>query len=169
MEIFNGISNLWVFVCFEVLIVLIAMSVDFASGFYKAKVRGETRNSYGLKRTVSKFILYIGSICIACGIDSIFFASGFWGIVHLSALSKVPVVSTIIAVFICVVEMRSIWEKAEAKQKNEAVKTAEMIAALLNSDIIKAAAQAATVQTNKNNSDGCKDYRGKGIQEQQPL
>jgi phage-related holin len=146
MEIFSGISRLWIFVCFEVLIVLIAMAIDFASGFYKAKIRGETRNSYGLKRTVSKFILYIGSICIACGIDSIFFACGFWSIVHLSALSKVPVVSTIIAVFICAVEMRSIWEKAEAKQKNEAVKTAEMISSLVGNDILKDAIREALMK-----------------------
>jgi phage-related holin len=134
MEIFNGITNLWYFVCFEVLIVLIAMSVDFASGFYKAKLRGETRNSYGLKRTVSKFILYIGSICIACGIDSIFFASGFWGIIHLATLVRIPVVSTIISVFICIVEIRSIWEKADRKQRNEAARTAQLIAQLINRD-----------------------------------
>jgi hypothetical protein len=130
----NGLLDLWYFICFEVLMVLVAMAVDFAGGFYKAKLRGETRNSYGLKRTVSKFILYIGSICIACGIDSIFFASMFWDIVHVTALTKVPVISTVISVFICIVEMRSVWEKAEAKQKNEAVKTAEMIARFINND-----------------------------------
>jgi phage-related holin len=134
MEMFSGISNLWYFVCFEVLIVLIAMSVDFASGFYKAKLRGEVRDSYGMKRTISKFILYVGSICIACGIDSIFFASGFWAIVHLSALTKVPVISTLMAVFICAVEIRSIWEKADRKQRNEAAKTAQLIAQLINRD-----------------------------------
>lgn len=143
---FDGILNLLVFVCFEVLIVLIAMSVDFVSGFYKAKLRGEMRNSYGLKRTVSKFILYIGSICIASGIDCIFFACGFWGIVHLSALLNVPVVSTIIAVFICAVEMRSIWEKAEAKQRKEAVQTAELITGLISNETLREAIQDALLK-----------------------
>ena len=131
---FSGIFSLWAFVCFEVLIVIIAMSVDFASGFYKAKLRGEARDSYGMKRTISKFILYVGSICISCGIDSIFFACGFWGIIHFAALTKVPVISTIMSVFICVVEIRSIWEKADRKQRNDAIKTAEFIGNLLKKD-----------------------------------
>ena len=134
MEMFSGIFSLWAFVCFEVLVVMIAMSVDIASGFYKAKLRGEVRDSYGMKRTISKFILYVGSICIACGIDSIFFASGFWVLIHFPALTKVPVISTIMAVFICAVEIRSIWEKADRKQRNELIKTAELLGRLLNKD-----------------------------------
>ena len=56
---------------FELVLVLFAMSWDFASGYYKAKLRGEDRNSYGMRRTVSKFILYAGSVCIACSIDAV--------------------------------------------------------------------------------------------------
>lgn len=156
MEIFNGILSLWAFVCFEVLIVLVSMGVDFASGFYKAKLRNETRNSYGLKRTVSKFILYIGSICIACGIDSIFFACGFWGIVHVTALMRVPVVSTIISVFICIVEMRSVWEKAEAKQRKDMADTAQLISDIIDKETIKSAVAEAL----KHAGDGSKDSAG---------
>lgn len=130
----HGIMPLWVIVCLETLIVIIAMSVDFAAGYYKAKLRGEDRNSLGLKRTVSKFILYVGSIMIASGVDSIFYMCGFWGIIHFNALSNVPVVTTIISVFICVVEIRSVWEKADSKQRNEAVRTAEMIVHFINKD-----------------------------------
>jgi hypothetical protein len=153
MEIFNGILSLWAFVCFEVLIVLIAMAVDFAGGFYKAKLRGEERNSFGLKRTVSKFILYIGSIGIACGIDSIFFVSGFWGIVHLTALVKIPVVSTIISVFICVIEMRSVWEKAEAKQRKDIAGTVQFIGDIISKDTIKFAIAEALKKTTDGNTD----------------
>jgi hypothetical protein len=147
MRTFDGILNLLVFVCFEVLIVLIAMSVDFASGFYKARLRGEERDSYGLKRTVSKFILYIGSMCIAAGVDSIFFACGFWGIVHFSALLHIPVVSTIVAVFLCAVEMLSIWEKADRKRRNEAAKTAGLISELISKDTLREAIKEALLKT----------------------
>ena len=65
-------------VVFEMFIVMVAMGWDFASGYYKAKLRGEERNSYGMRRTVSKFILYAGSVCIACGIDSVCYVCRFW-------------------------------------------------------------------------------------------
>ena len=82
MKMFVGIYEMLIVVVFEFFIVLFAMGWDFASGYYKAKLRGEDRNSYGLRRTVSKFILYAGSICIASGIDSICFVCHFWDFVH---------------------------------------------------------------------------------------
>jgi hypothetical protein len=132
----SGIEPMWIIVCFETLIVLGAMTVDFFSGFYKAKLRGEVRNSLGMKRTISKFILYVGSIMIACGIDSTFFMCSFWEILHFSPLQTVPVVTTFVSVFICVIEIRSIWEKAEDKQKQDALQTAEAIVKLMNKESI---------------------------------
>lgn len=117
MRIFTGIYEMLIIVIFEFFIVLFAMGWDFASGYYKAKLRHESRNSYGLRRTVSKFILYAGSLCIACGIDSISFVCRFWEFIHLSPLMKIPVVASILSVFILVTEVRSIWEKADAKQR----------------------------------------------------
>ena len=126
-----GIQVLWLVVCFETLIVIGAMAVDFFSGYYKAKLRGEARNSLGMKRTIGKFILYIGSVMIACGIDSIFFVCGFWGIVRLAALGTVPVITSVVAVFICAVEIRSVWEKADRKQKLDVLQTAGAVVPLV--------------------------------------
>jgi hypothetical protein len=132
----HGISPMWVIVCIETLVIIVAMAVDFASGYYKAKLRGEERNSLGLKRTVSKFILYVGSIMIAAGVDSIFYICGFWEIIHFSVLSKVPVVTTIVSVFICAIEIRSVWEKAEKKQKRDALQTAEAFVKLMSRESV---------------------------------
>ena len=126
-----------IIVIFEFFVVLFAMGWDFASGYYKAKIRGEDRNSYGLRRTVSKFILYAGSICIASGIDSISFVCHFWEFVHMSPLMRIPVVTSIIAVFILVTEVRSIWEKADAKQRRQAGKAAELIGSVFNKEMLK--------------------------------
>jgi hypothetical protein len=127
---------MWVIVCIETLVIILAMAVDFASGYYKAKLRGEERNSLGLKRTVSKFILYVGSVMIAAGVDSIFYICGFWEIIHFSVLSKVPVVTTIVSVFICAIEIRSVWEKAERKQKRDALQTAEALVKLIGRESV---------------------------------
>jgi hypothetical protein len=131
VRLLAGIVPMWAIICMETLVIMLAMAVDFASGYYKAKLRGEERNSLGLKRTVSKFILYVGSVMIASGVDSIFFVCGFWEMVHLPALRPVPVVSTVISVFICAVEIRSVWEKAERKQKRDALRTAEALVKLM--------------------------------------
>jgi hypothetical protein len=89
-----------------------------------------------MKRTISKFILYVGGQMIASGADTIFYICGGWGIFHLSALSIVPVVNTIMSLFICAVEIRSVWEKAEHKQKRDALQTAEAIVKLMNKDSV---------------------------------
>lgn len=134
---FLGIYDMMIIVIFEFFVVFIAMGWDFCSGYYKAKLRKEDRNSYGLRRTVSKFILYAGSLCIACGIDSISFVCRFWEFVHLAPLMRVPVVASIVAVFILVTEVRSIWEKADAKQRRQAGKTAQLISSVLNKEMLK--------------------------------
>jgi hypothetical protein len=73
---------------------------------------------------------------IAAGVDSIFYICGFWEIVHFSALSKVPVVTTVISVFICVIEIRSVWEKAEDKQKRDALQAAEALVKVLGKESV---------------------------------
>jgi hypothetical protein len=133
----TGISPMLFIVCIEALIVIVAMAVDFVSGFRKAKLRGEVRCSEGLRRTVLKFVLYLGSLLIAFGIDAIFFMCDFWLILHLSALNGVPIFSSLVAVFICAVEIRSVWENAEEKQQRNARKTAEMLGAFLDRERLK--------------------------------
>lgn len=145
MKMFSGIYEMLIIVIFEFFMVLIAMGWDFCSGYYKAKLRGERRNSYGMRRTVSKFILYAGSICIASGIDSISFVCRFWEFIHLSALMRIPVVSSIVAVFILVTEVRSIWEKADAKQRREAGKAAALIGSIINKESLKEAFTEALI------------------------
>lgn len=137
MKMFNGIYEMLIIVIFEFFVVFIAMGWDFCSGYYKAKLRKEDRNSYGLRRTVSKFILYAGSLCIACGIDSISFVCRFWEFIHFSPLMRVPVVASIVAIFILVTEVRSIWEKADAKQRRQAGKAAQLIGSVLNKEMLK--------------------------------
>lgn len=137
---------------FEMILVLFAMSWDFASGYYKAKLRGEERNSYGMRRTVSKFILYAGSVCIAWSIDAVCYVCQFWEFIHIPFLTNIPVFTSLITVFILVTEIRSIWEKADAKQIRQAGKTAALIGSVLSKDILKEAFTEALISSkNKEN------------------
>lgn len=146
MKMFDGIYEMLIIVIFEFFIVFIAMGWDFCSGYYKAKLRHEDRNSYGLRRTVSKFILYAGSICIACGVDSISFVCRFWEFIHLYPLMRVPVVSSIVAVFILVTEGRSIWEKADAKQRRQAAKSIDLLSSIVTKESLKEAFTQAIIE-----------------------
>ena len=55
----------------------------------------------------------------------------------MSPLMRIPVVTSIIAVFILVTEVRSIWEKADAKQRRQAGKAAELIGSVFNKEMLK--------------------------------
>ena len=131
-ELFNGIGTLLILFCVEVFIVFGAMAVDLVSGVHKARVLGIARKSDGYKRTVSKFILYIGGLCIACGVDTIFFICGLWGLVGLGLLTRIPVVCTLMAIFLCAIEIKSIWEKAEDKQRKNAGDTLELLLTMID-------------------------------------
>ena len=61
------------------LIVFFAMMIDLASGLRKAKIRGELRSSQALKRSITKFITYEGSMIIALGVDML---------IHMSKLPQ---------------------------------------------------------------------------------
>ncbi len=114
------------------LIVLVAMAVDLASGLYKAKLRGELRTSEGLRRTLMKFITYEGGMLIAVGVDMLLHLSQIGALFHLDVLYNVPIVTCIVGIFLLVVEMLSVREKADAKTRkniDEAAKLAMQLAA----------------------------------------
>ena len=105
-----------VIACF---IVLLAMAIDLASGLAKAKVRGEIRSSWGLKRSLIKFITYEGGMLIAAGIDLLIFLCKVMALVHLEILEGIPIVTCMVGIFLLVVEWLSVREKADEKTKTE--------------------------------------------------
>jgi len=96
-------------------VVLGAMTVDLASGLYKAKLRGELRTSEGLRRTLMKFITYEGGMLIAVGVDMLLHLSQLGALFHLDVLTNVPLVTCLVGIFLLIVEMLSVKEKADAK------------------------------------------------------
>ena len=113
------ISQITAVVC---IIVVLAMSIDLASGIYKAKLRGEARTSYGLQRTTYKAIIYLGSCLICYGIDVLVHLGHLWSAVGWEWLVGVPVFAIIIGVFNCIVELISVREKADSKADKKAFK-----------------------------------------------
>lgn len=111
------------------LLVAIAISLDLISGWRKAKERGEQRTSYGLRRTVTKAVLYYALMLFAFMFDCIgmfFYAE--------------PYITLIAAAFLIFIEAKSILEKAHEKDKKKIGKSLEELTVIFENkdDLIKA-------------------------------
>lgn len=150
---FSDIVNMMQIVVFFCLIVLIAMCIDLASGLYKAKQRGEVRSSYGLKRTLSKFITYEGGMLIAAGVDIMILYCNMFELFRLNILVGLPVITGMVGIFLCVVEFISVREKADKKIKREMSDAATMLSKMLENDTFKEAFRLAIEQQAKKGED----------------
>lgn len=114
------------------IIVFIAMAVDLVSGINKARTNGKMRTSWGLKRTMSKFIMYEGGMLIAGGVDVLMHSSHLYELFCLHAIKGVPVITCLVGAFLCVVEFMSVREKADVKMKKEFETTAKLLDKVLS-------------------------------------
>jgi len=104
-------------VCIAWIAVLAAIVIDLFSGVKKAKLRGEYTSSEGLKRTVSKFVLYYSALGIALLADWLFcyMITSF-----NSFIPAIPYLTIICALYLIIaVEGRSVLENADKKQKKQ--------------------------------------------------
>ena len=115
------------------ILVIVAMTVDLASGVHKAKMRGEARTSYGLSRTFTKFLIYEGMLIICACIDMLIHFVVF---MTTDEVYLVPVVTCIIGIVLCVCEGWSVYEKAEDKQRRKLAEVATAAAALADKDTL---------------------------------
>ncbi len=130
-EIMKGTDTLLAFGAVAVLLVLVAMAADLASGLYKARMRGEFTRSELLKRTGSKFVLYEGSMLVALCIDTIVHFTHLYEYAGMpQTMVDLPLTAFVLAIFWCIVEGLSIREKAEDKTRVR-IKEAERIISLL--------------------------------------
>jgi len=129
-----ALKEMTVLVVIACVIVFVAMMIDLASGLYKAKQRHEIRSSWGLKRTLSKFIMYEGGMLIAFGVDMLIYFSRLFELFHLTPIVGIPVMTCLVGIFLLIVEFMSISDKKTKKDFSEA---GEIITKLLESKTFK--------------------------------
>lgn len=139
MEIFEDIRQMLSVMVVAMIIVMMAMVVDLVSGINKAKANGQMRTSWGLKRTLSKFIMYEGSMMIAAGVDILMHSSHLYELFSLRAICGVPVITCLVGAFLCIVEFLSVRESADVKTQKELANTAKMLGTLLSKEEIVSA------------------------------
>ena len=124
--------------------IMVAMVWDLLVGIRKAQERGEARTSYGLARTATKMLTYYGAFGIGACIDVLLHVGRVWQLVGLAdTLESVPVVATLIAIFLCVIEGISILENADTKAKKRMGKVADVaLSAASKTELVELLARA---------------------------
>ena len=136
MELLTEFGNMLMVVVMAMIIVVLAMTVDLVSGLIKAKQRGEIRSSYGLKRTLNKFVLYEGGMLIAAGIDLLIHLSHLLQLFPLKAIEGVPVITLVVGIYLLIVEALSVREKADQKVRDDMRKAKELLEKVITKEDI---------------------------------
>lgn len=131
-DIINGLGLLYAIAVVCMIIVIVAMGVDLVSGWRKAKIRGEARTSYGLSRSLTKFLIYEGILLISCGIDTLMHFA--WWQFTTESVYCIPLATILLAVVLCVVEGWSVMEKAEDKTRNRIDKALQTIVSAIGKE-----------------------------------
>lgn len=127
------------------LAVLGLIASDLWSGLRKAKVRGEIRSSYGLKKTVEKIAKYYNMLFAVTLVDCIHMVLIWYlDIYHNYSIPIIPILTAVGAIFIGIIEIKSIYEKADEKVKFE--QAGQLAAKIISSkddlkEIVKAIAE----------------------------
>lgn len=143
------LSSMVTIVVMTCMVVLLAMGIDLAAGLYKAKLRGEFRSSWGLKRTINKFITYEGSMLIAAGVDLLIHMSNVLPLFGIESIRGVPFVTCMVGIFTLIVEFLSIREKADRKTKKEVENALELLTKVISSDKLTEILKTAIEQQNR--------------------
>ena len=130
-------------------IVLVAMAIDLVSGVSKAKANGQMRTSWGLKRTISKFVMYEGGLLIAAGVDILMHSSHLYDLLRLEALRGVPFITCLAGVFLCVVEFLSVKESADIKMQKEFADAGKLLGNVFSKEDLREAIKDAIRDSRK--------------------
>ena len=107
--------TLWILFGIYILVLVMIMA-DLWSGLRKAKNNGEMRTSYGYKRTVGKLAQYYNVLIALTIVDSmqmsaVWYFEQYYG----NQLWFFPFMTLGGAFLLCLIEIKSIYEKAEDK------------------------------------------------------
>lgn len=148
-KVLSDVSQMLSVIVAAMVIVMIAMSVDLVSGVNKAKANGQMRTSWGLKRTISKFVMYEGCLLIAAGVDILMHSSHLYDLLHLDALRGVPFITCLVGVFLCVVEFLSVKESADVKMQKEFTYASKLIGSIFSKEDLREAIKDAIKESRK--------------------
>ena len=128
---YSGQMNL---VAFVYVFIFVIVLLDLWAGIRKAKARGEYRSSYGLRKTVDKLRKYYNMMLAITATDII----QMFAIHNLhtqgsgNTLPVIPLFTIVGALFVSVIEIKSIYEKNDDKDKAKVTEAAKALAKMAN-------------------------------------
>lgn len=128
-----GVMLAIMFVVGEYILVFCAVVADLVSGLRKARRRGEARRSKALRRTVEKLATYYNALAALTVIDAMLMAA----VVYLRVacgydnVPLLPAMTLLGSIGIAIIEVKSIYEKAEEKEQRNFDDAAHMLAQCL--------------------------------------
>ena len=139
------------------ILVFFMIGADFWSGIRKAKKNGIVRSSYGFRRTVEKIKEYYNAMIALTIIDAMQ-VTALWYLetYYKYEIPMFPFVTLVGAIGLCIIEIKSIYEKAEDKQRfHEAGALLSSIAKHKTDieEISKSVAAYLKENTNENNNE----------------
>ena len=131
--VFDGLGVMYMLAVLVMVAVIVAMSVDFVSGWRKATLRGEEKTSYAASRTLTKFLIYEGILLIGVCIDTMIHF--VWAML-MDGSYFVPLLTIGWGIVLCIVEAWSVKEKADMKQRKRMDAAAEALANILDRETV---------------------------------
>lgn len=155
-ELFESLGPLLAIAVVAMLMVIVAMGVDLVSGWRKASTLGEAHTSYGFSRSLTKFLIYEGVLLISTCIDVLL----HFGLYQVSDVCyEIPCTTLLLGIVLCFIELWSVYEKAEQKQRRKAEAIVSAASKMVDkNELADTIAKALTIAlTRKEATDGDKD------------
>lgn len=115
-------------VTFVYITVLLFIALDLWAGIRKAKACGEYRSSYGLRKTVTKIAGYYNMLLVITVIDALQIVAITVLQVNLPAFPFFTLAGALFAGFI---ELKSVYEKNDVKQKAKVQEAAVLLSQII--------------------------------------
>lgn len=131
---------LWILaiVVAEYFLVLAAAAADLASGLSKARRRGETTRSRALRRTVDKLARYYNVLIVLTVVDAMqITAAVFLRTVEGYDVPTIPVFTLIGSLGMAFIEVKSIFEKGDDKEKQQLAELVSLLETIADNDRLK--------------------------------
>lgn len=123
-----------IFLMIIYVVVVFFVVLDLWSGIRKAKQTGQYHGSFGLRKTVAKLAQYLNLLLAISAVDTLQMIALHSYEVNLPMF---PVVTLLTAVFIGFIEVKSIYEKAEDKERAKIAEAAKVAQFLLSDHTVQ--------------------------------
>lgn len=139
-NLFDGAISIRGIAIFAIIVALIYVWVfavamcDLRAGIRKAKQRGEYKSSKKMRRTIEKMTTYYNIMLAVSLVDALLvFALALMRV----NIPRIPYMTFVGGILIGIIEIKSIYEKAEDKQKADIQDALAILSQILTKDDIK--------------------------------